>query len=482
MNTMVEFLAKNAKDFPDRVAVAFENTDIAYKELWARAKTAANMFRNMGIGDGDRVICQAQYGNGYAIALFATHLVHGIFVPIEKKVSPDAVEETIKTTDAKLVVSETVLYDGKTILFKEIEECEIIDVPDESIVFPTEDMLSDIMFTTGTTGNPKGVMLSHRSIMNVSKARLDVVNVKEGNVAITYVPINHVAPMRELYMAIFRAGTIIFIDGIARLKAFSNCIEKYHATSIYIPPAGISMFMRYSAKLLPKYKDQIDYVYTASAPMSEEHKEYMRNALPNSRLFFSYGSSENGTVCLLQYSKDVKASSCVGFECPGTIVRIVDDNNNDVSFGETGIVTIKSNMNMDGYWKRPELTEECFKDGYFITNDLGFRDEDNFIYIVGRYDDIINVGGLKVFPTEIEDAAMAVDGVEDCICISEADEITGTSVKLIVKKTKGSEVTNRDIFNVLRTKLDTYKVPKKIEFADTIERTSNGKLNRKAYR
>lgn len=482
MNTIVEFLAKNAKDFPDRVAVAFENTDITYKELWARAKTAANMLKNMGVCEGDRVICQAQYGKGYVIALFATHLVHGVFVPIEKKVNADAVGETVYATDAKLVISEIVLYAGKTVLFEEIEECKIDDIPDENIEFPTENMLSDIMFTTGTTGKPKGVMLSHRSIMNVSKARLEVVEVKEGNVAITYVPINHVAPMRELYMAIFRAGTIIFIDGIARLKAFSNCIEKYHATSIYVPPAGISMFMRFSANLLPKYKDQIDYVYTASAPMSEEHKEYMRNALPNSRLFFSYGSSENGTVCLLQYSKDVKASSCVGFECPGATIRIVDDNDNEVKTNETGIITIKSNMNMDGYWKRPELTEESFKDDYFVSSDLGFRDENGFIYIVGRYDDIINVGGLKVFPTEIEDAAMTVDGVEDCVCVSESDEITGSSVKLIVKKMADREITNRDIFDILRDKLDTYKLPKKIEFADKIERTANGKLNRKAYR
>lgn len=483
MKSVVEKIYENSSRHPDRLAAVLENEELTYKELWDKTVKLAAFFKSRGLSESDRVIFQASYSKWYVIACYAVHLCHAIFVPIDKNSSEEAVNSINEVLDAKCVVSEYKFEEFDiSLLLSELEGCIDSFSADTDYTFPTGEMYADIMFTTGTTGKPKGVVLTHDNLSATCVTRIHEILIRPDNVGITFVPLNHVAPMRELYLNGYNGSTAIFLDGMLKIKKMFEYMKKYGVTSLYIPPSGISVVSRFSANGLSSVSDQLDYVYSASSNMTEVQQEYMRESLPNTRLYFSYGSSENGSVSLHRYLKDRKEISCVGKPCEGVSVRIVDQNNEDVPTGEIGTVTIRSAMNFPAYWRNPEITEKVYKDGYFISNDAGYFDNDGYLYIVGRKDDLVNIGGLKVYPAEIEDEVAKIDGVEDCICVAVPDAVTGQAIRLIVKKAEGSSLDAMTVKNNLTGKVDSYKIPKIIEFADHIERTSNGKLNRKAYR
>lgn len=482
MKTIVEKIYENSLKCPDRLAVVFEDEEITYKDLWRKVLSLYSYLKNSGISKGDKIVVQTVYSVWYVISCYAAHLCGAIFIPIDKNSSIEAIEDIRDMLSAEFIISNYTIKAAKgSVKYSELSEA-IANSKATEFLFPDMDAPADIMFTTGTTGAPKGVVLTHKNISTTAVTRIHEINIMENNVGITFVPLNHVAPMRELYLNGYNGSTFIFLDGMLKIKKMFQYMERYGVTSMYIPPSGITVINQFSGKGLAAFAEQIDYVYTASSSMNEVQQIYMRESLPKSRLYFSYGSSENGSVSLHRYHSDIKEVSCVGKPCEGVSVKIADDEYNELPCGQVGTVIIKSNMNFMEYYNRQDLTDSVYKDGYFVSNDAGFYDEEGFLYVVGRKDDMVNIGGLKVYPSEIEDAATKIEAVEDCICVPVEDKITGQAIKLIVKKKADSDCTAQNIRSELMGKLDSYKLPKLIEFADSIERTSNGKLNRKAYR
>lgn len=472
----------HAESHPEKLAVVFENEKITYGELWKKIERFAGLICEMGVNIGDRVIVQAAYTNWFVVACYGCHLAGAVFVPIDKNASKDMVEDVASRVEASLIMSNYEFDVYPYLAYASIEEklCGFASVYKYS--FPTPDMVADMMFTTGTTGAPKGVVLSHNNILKTALVRVHEVQIKENNVGITLVPLNHVAPMRELYLNGYMGSTFIFLDGITKMNRMFCFMEEYNVTSLYLPPANISILQQLSRERLHTFADQIDYVYTASAPMQEAQREFMKRMLPNSRLYFSYGSSENGSVCLHRYDFNEKSITCVGKPCIGVDVKVVNDDFTSVEQGQPGTIMIKSDMNMIGYWKRDDLNAEVFRDGYYLSNDIGFYDEEGFLYVTGRKDDVINIGGLKVIPSEIENAVLTIPGIEDCVCFAIPDRITEYAPKLLVTRNSQFQGDLNTVFEALTVKLDRYKVPKVIEFVDSIQRTSNGKVDRKFYK
>jgi len=479
--TIVERIRLHAGNHPDKLAVVFENEKITYGELWENARRFAGLIREMGVKAGDRVIVQAAYTNWFVVACYGCHLAGAVFVPIEKISTQATVEDIASRVDAGLILSNHDMDSCPCLTYAGLAEKLQGAAPYEGAL-PTPDMVADMMFTTGTTGAPKGVVLSHRNIMKTALVRVHEVEIKENNVGITLVPLNHVAPMRELYLNGYMGSTFIFLDGITKMKRMFSLMEEYHVTSLYLPPANISILQQLSRDKLHAFADQIDYVYTASAPMQEAQRAFMREMLPHSRLYFSYGSSENGSVCLHRYDLHEKDITCVGKSCVDVDVKVVGDDFAPVAQGQPGTIMIRSDMNMLGYWKRDDLNAEVFHDGYFLSNDIGLFDEEGFLYVKGRKDDVINIGGLKVVPSEIENAVLTIEGIEDCVCFAVPDRLTGQTPKLLITTNEHFQGSLSIVFTELTAKLDRYKIPTVIEIVDSIQRTANGKVDRKFYK
>ncbi len=235
---------------------------------------------------------------------------------------------------------------------------------------------------------------------------------------------------------------------------------------------------------LAKRANKISAIKLGTAPLLEYEKNRILEILPNTALNNPYGSSEGGILCSYRFDQYPGLEFCIGKPLLNTEFFVVDDDRNPIksSVENMGTLAFRSNSFMKGYYGEPELTSSIMQNGIIYTNDYGYIDENGFIYVRGRADDVINVGGLKVAPDEVEAMTIAIDGVNDCICIATDDEFTGSGLKLLlVMKEKGT-MDPSAIRKKLSEKLEAYKIPKQCEEVDEIARMYNGKLNRKAYR
>lgn len=483
MQSIVEKIHEHALNRPDSIAFVIENDQLTYAELWDSVLRCYSILRNAGLKNGDRVVFQSCYTRHFVIACFATHLCHAIFVPIDKNAAPESIEITCRKLDARCVITKNPASGAEICLtFSELQDLISHAASGVSYIFPSEEEAAFIMSTTGTTGNPKSTVLSQRSLCAVSIVQKDYLSLTAQSGVLSFAPLNHVASIWILCNMIYSGGVFIMLDGILHLKQMYQYIEKYNVTSLYIPPSGISILAQNTINRLADYADHIDSVIIASSSINESLLAYLRRTLPHTNLSYQYGSTEMGHACAINLNDNKgKPISCVGKPVPGVTVRIVDDDKNDLPVGESGQIMVKSNNNFSGYWQNPELTAKVMYDGFVVSDDIGYKDQDGYIYIVGRKDDMINIGGLKVFPAEIENAAMSIDGVLDCICFRAQDPITGQAAKLLIVKKEDSALTLQEIRTQLLKSLDAYKIPRMIDFTDHIEKTANGKPNRKAY-
>lgn len=481
MKTVVEKLFENADLHPDKLAVVFENEEVTYGQLKDAVIRLASWFKLHGVAEGDRIIAQAHYGKWYIAAYYAAHLCGAIIVPVEKRLTQETLQGVVKQMDAKAVVSWLEPVAPVSLNYGDID-AELAGIEMQPYTFPALDLVANIMLTSGTTGTPKGAMLTQRNNAANSTLRLRELRVMKDDVSITLVPINHVGCTKMLDGSMYNGSTYVMLDGIIKLQKFYECFEKYRVTSFNLPPAFIAMLERLSGDKLHDFADQMDYCMLHASPMQELQKTFLKRVLPKSRLYYNYGSSENGIVTLLRFDLDDKDIRCVGRTCQGVDVRILNESMTDVPQGEQGRIAIRSELNFKGYWAMPELTSRVYHDGFYLSNDAGYMDADGYLYILGRVDDVINVGGLKLYPSEVETAAMEIEGVAECLCVDSENPLTGKTVKLLVRLQDGSGLKPMEIRGLLADKLDSYKVPASIEIVEEIKKNSLGKPDRKSYR
>lgn len=351
----------------------------------------------------------------------------------------------------------------------------------EGLSFPEPDSVSEVMFTTGTTGASKGVQLTQRSMAARAISNAREYDVRSNDVSITMVPLNHIAPIMFLDQRMICGSTIIFLDSMMKLKLMFDDMDKYGVTCIFLPPTGIALLQRLSQNRLADYADRLDFFSTGSAAMTKPQQEYLKRMLPRSRLYCCYASSECGIVSVYRYDGEDRDVTCYGKPCAAVELRLVDEAFRPVPAGSVGLIAVRSEMNMLGYYKRPGLTDAVFRDGYFVTSDLGRLDEEGYLHVLGRSDDMINIGGLKVLPSEIENAALRIPGVEECICFAVPDPITGQAATLLIKTNAAFSGSVALVKEALSRTMDYYKVPKRVEIVTEIAKTANGKPDRKHY-
>jgi acyl-CoA synthetase (AMP-forming)/AMP-acid ligase II len=259
-------------------------------------------------------------------------------------------------------------------------------------------------------------------------------------------------------------------------------MHDHKVTSLYLPPAAVHYILTLAGKELAKYDEQLDFLYSSSAALPGGDKEKLISLLPHVRKFDAYGGSEVGAVVYIDYNAVKGDGTCVGRPNPGVDVFIVDEDYEPkpgASKDDPGIIAIRSNTVTAGYWGEPELTAKTIVDGVIYMTDLGYIDKDGYLFLVGRRDDVINVGGLKVAPTEVEDVALRYEGISECVCIPYKDPQMGVCVKLLVCMKDNCDLNIEDLTKYLESKLEGYKIPKFFEKVNEIPRTFNGKIDRR---
>lgn len=475
MRSIVKCIYEHSINQPKKTALIALDYTVDYETLWKLVFGMATLLKEKGVEKGQRIMVEANHTVEFLTVCYGVHLVGAVHVPVEHDAPMSRVEDISKEIEPSMVLRGEHLLEcfGISLMDLLSKECDELE-------FPQEDMLQEILFTTGTTGKSKGVMITHYGQMNMCQSQNAVLNYSIDNVWLIPTPMNHAAGLRKTHMSMVRGSTVLLMDGFKNLKLFFSNIKNYGVTSIYLPPAGVHYVLMLASKELAKYDKQLDFLYSSSSALPGGDKEKLIELLPSVRKFDAYGGSEVGAVCYIDYNEVRDNTKCVGKANPGVDIYIVDDNHNPIeaTAENPGIIAIRSNTVTAGYWNEPEMTAATIHDGVIYMTDLGYL-ENGYLYLVGRADDVINVGGLKIAPTEVEDIALRHPMVKECVCIPYEDKVLGRVVKMLVTLNEGYSLDAEELASYMAERLEAYKIPKYIEEVKEIPRTFNGKIDRK---
>lgn len=495
--SIVENLARNAVKNPDRLCLADNNTALSYKEVWDAIAGLAIELDRRGVSRGKCVVVECDQSVNYMIWEFAIQLLKGIFVPLEMNVALPRILEITGETDALMHVADKEFPELGELPHMDISEatafalgCErdgvyrgsIEDL--EVVDFPVAEDVSEILFSTGTTGKSKGIVLTHGNDVAIAENVCFGVKMKPENVEMIPMPTSHSHGLRRTYANMANGSSVIFVDNIMLLKKVFAMMEEYRVTSMDLSPSMLSMIFKLSRDRLGDFADVMDYIQLGSAPLSEEDKNHLSRILPKTRLYNFYGSTEAGCSCLMDFNGADRPKGCIGRPAVNAEFIVVDENRQPIrsSIDNTGFLASRGSINMKEYFKAPELTAEAMPHGdYIYTRDVGYIDDEGYVYMLGRKDDVINFGGVKISPEEIESMVIKNEIIADCACVPVDDPITGQAPKLYIRleETAADRYDAKEFKAFLAEVLDANKQPAFIEIIDRIPRTFNGKIKRK---
>lgn len=485
---VADYLYQHAEERPEKIAVVAGGASASYRRLAGLTRGYASYLKEKGLLKGDVVVVKASQTLDFVVAYLAVHTAGGVAVPVEKNVPPAGIQSIARFLGAKMAIGpdaagpagENMVYlDGANILSDARNTAPV------EFSLPGEDDSSDILFTTGTTGTSKGVELAHSALVKNSEKEINAFRFRKDTVILVPGPLNHAGNLWKLWTTIMNGSTLYLLSGMTDIKGFFDALDYAgERAACYLSPSAIRTLFALTGDQIGRYDGKIDFIIAGSSAFPESDRQRLCRLLPGVRLYNGYGSSEACVLCMYEYSAEPGKVNCVGKALPNTQVFVVDDSRKVIrsSKDNLGYLACATDGMMKGYFNAPELTRQVLADGVIYTNDVGYIDEDGFVYIIGRADDVINVGGLKVAPTEVEEAALSIDGIEDCICVPVPHPISAQAPKLLVVMREGTAFSPREIAAALQDKLEGYKVPIKYEQVDRVARTYNGKPDRKAYR
>lgn len=424
---------------PDKVAAVCGIDSISYSDLWSSIEKRAEELKAEGVLPNRPYVFRSTQDIDFVVTYCAVHYIGAIAVPMEQK----ATDEYFNAIKA------------------EVSACEF-----------SED-IADILYTTGTTGKSKGVMLSETALVSCADNFIADLQITSDLLFIISGPLSHIASLFKMHPVLTVGGTICILDGLKDINAFFEVFDlPFKKFATFLVPASIRLIMQFSYERLCGLADKIDFIETGAAPITQHDMEMLSKALPESRLYNTLGGTEIGAVCTYNFNDGKYMEGCIGRPMKNSTVEVTPEGNIIVSG-----LTI-----MSGYVADPENTARVLKDGKIYSADLGYIDSEGLIHLKGRQGDVINVGGFKVDPSEVENAASSHPMIKDCICIAATHPVIGTVLKLLVVLAEDCELDKRSIAVHIKSKLEPHKVPTYYEAVESVQRTYNGKLDRKFYK
>ncbi|MDC7290326.1 acyl--CoA ligase [Blautia schinkii] len=479
MNSIVECVASYAERHPDKRCIMDSKVEMTYAGYWDYIRRTAAVLSDYA-NAGDCVVVEASQSVAYLAYEMGLQLLNGIFVPLERKCAAERIVDIAHQTRAKLIISSQQI-DCEIPVLSDKDVLELVEKaePMKDYCFPAREDEAEILFSTGTTGKPKGIRLTHGNDISLAENVKYGVEMGPDNLEIIPVPLNHSHGLRRYYGNMFNGSSVILMDGILNIKKFFKYLDEYPVTALDLVPSSLSIIFKLSKDKLGDYREQLDYIQLGAAPLPEEDKERLCRLLPDTRLYNFYGSTESGCCCILDFNKEKGKTGCIGHAAYNAKFLLVDDERRPLEKTDhehPGLLAISGGMNMLGYYEDQEETDKVMSGPYIYTNDIAYMEGEN-VYLLGRKGDVINVGGNKVSPGEVEEAAKQYSGVADCACVPAKDKIQGEVPKLYIVTDKPVDKAQLSIF--LSGKLEPYKLPKHIVEIDEIPKTFNGKIKRK---
>ncbi len=476
MKSVEEQLFAIVQQTPEKIALISGETELTYSQLWDNCLRAAYKLHNIyHIQKGDRVVLSAAGNIDFVFVYFGVHLAGGICVPIDPDTNQTRFNHIEASTKPVCVMGVLHNVERETIDFS-----TVIDGTNKAIfAVPQMNEIADILFTTGTTGAPKGVALSYLNLAAAARNINEFIGNTSDDVELLALPVSHSFGLGRMRCALTKGATVVMLGTFANVKKFFSEMKRCNVTMFAMVPASWGFIKKMSGKYIGKFANQLKFIEIGSSFMPKEEKEFLMEQLPNTRICMHYGSTEASRSAFMEFHAYKDNLLSAGKASPNTDIRIFSQEGNLLPLGEEGELCVKGEHVTCSYWNEtPERFASDFHNGYFRTGDCATMDAEGNIYLKSRLKEMINVGGKKVAPMEVEDILNTIPGIKESACIGIPDPgiVLGEVVKAFI--VADESLTDEEIMRQLKSQLEVYKLPVEIERINEIPKTSSGKIQR----
>lgn len=505
-----EFFEASAQRFPDKIALICGKDRLSYEKINTSANALAHHLIKWGLKKQDRVVIFLENSVEAVISLYGVLKAGGIFVILNPSMKAGKLRYILHDSGASFLITR----DEKEVIVKEAlagleEPCKVIGIGNghsfkgiRSQIFKWEEAIKEgkenktfpeiidvdlatLIYTSGSTGEPKGVMSTHANMVAAGRSIIRYLKLNTQEIILNVLPLSFDYGLYQLLMAFMVGATLVLENSFLYPVKILETIEREKVTGFPVVPTVISLLL--SLRNLEKFNlRSLRFMTNTGAALPVEHIRRIRELFPWVEFYSMYGLTECKRVSFLDPDELDRRPASVGKAIPNCQVFIVDEEGNEVGPGEIGELVIRGSNVMQGYWRAPELTEKTFRPGRYpgerllYSGDLFKKDEEGFLYFVGRKDDLIKTRGERVSPKEVENVLCSIPGILEAAVVGVPDEILGQAIKAFVVRKYDTEITEKEILKYCSNHLEFYMIPKYIEFRSELPRSPNGKIDKKA--
>ena len=484
--TPVDDLRRVAERDPARLALRSGDRRLTYDALAAAVESLAAELAEAGVRGADRVVIRLADPPSVVLTALAVRSLRAVVVPVDPSAGDAVLERTVEDARPSAIVADPARGAGgrRTIEVAGVGAVAVEPVASGSGPADTgPDPLAAVVYTSGTTGAPKGVMLTERNLEAVADAGRGLVGLGPEDRVGVVTPLHHLYGLREIDATIAAGAALVLPRQLAFVAAVLQQLHDARVTVLPAVPGMLAVAVRHYADDLARLGEDLRCLTMGSAAASPELLEAVARSLPQTRRFVTYGLTELSRACFREVATGDADVGSVGHPYPGVRVTVVGDDGDPLPVGSVGRVILRSEMVTPGYWRRPDLTAATLlEDGALVTPDLGRVDERGGLWLLGRADEVINTGGEKVGPDEVERVLRAHASVEDAAVrgVPDPTGIVGDVVKAWVVLAPRAQVTREALAAHCAARLEPAKVPREFAFVDELPRAQLGKVARRA--
>lgn len=509
------YLEKWAKRLPDKTALICGDERLTYAEINERADRLASALSEMAVQRQDRVAIFLDNSVESVISLYGILKAGGTFIMLSATMKPKKLRYILIDSGAKVLVS----HPGKARIVKKAlhghggvehvlwcatEETpsfqpanhrsfnDILNtVPDPDTLRRADTCLdvdlATIIYTSGSTGDPKGVMSAHFNVISAARSITTYLENVEDDIILCALPLSFDYGLYQVLMAFMFGGTVVLERSFVFPYRVLERLVREKATGFPLVPTMAALLLQMED--LSRFNfDTLRYISNTAAALHVSHIRKLQRLFPGAKIYSMYGLTECKRVSYLPPEELAERPDSVGIAMPNTEVFVVDDDGKEVGPGEPGQLVIRGSNVMQGYWNAPKETTRRYKPGRYrgetllYSGDIFRKDDEGFLYFVGRMDDMIKTKGERVSPKEIEDCLCEIEGVMEAAVIGISDDILGQAIKAFIVTHEAEKITGEIVLRHCQLNLEPFMVPKHVEFLDEFAKTSTGKIDKKRLR
>ena len=512
-----EWLSRSARRFPDKVALVCGEQRWTYKALDKRSDHLAATLLDAGVRRQDRVAILLENSVETVISLYGILKAGGVFIILAGSLKGAKLRYIMDNSGANILITHTskarvvsdALSEGpgdrKVIRIGPAnripEQFSKSSLGWDEIFSDFDDKIADeekkcrlprcidvdlaaLIYTSGSTGEPKGVMSTHHNMISAARSIIQNIGNVEDDIILDVLPLSFDYGLYQVIMAFMFGGTVVLKESFLYIHRILERIAQEKVTGFPIVPTIVAMLLKLQD--LKKYDlSTLRYMTNTGAALPVEHIRRLRSMFPHVTMISMFGLTECKRICSLPPEELDRRPSSVGKAIPNCEVFVVDQDGREVVPGQTGELIIRGSNVMQGYWAAPELTAKTYRDGQYPSGrilhsgDYFRRDELGFLYFLGRKDDMIKSKGERISAKEVENNICCMEGVAEVAVIGLPDEILGQAIKAYIVPAPDVELTEKQVLKYCSKNMETFMVPKYIEFLENLPKTPNGKIDKK---